>query len=102
MLDIVLSAQGEDMRVQDDISPKAANVISTQIGSLDYATNFGADLRYFLQSDLQFQNESFRAYLVDRLTQHGVNVVDVQNVISSLFETYNFEVGSTKNEGFIL
>ena len=101
MLDIVLAEQTKDMRVEDSIAPKAANVISTQLGSLDYAVNFGADLIYFLQSELEFQNQSFRAYLVDRLTQHGVNVVDVLYVIDSLSETYSFEVGSQKNEGFI-
>jgi hypothetical protein len=101
MLDIVANETGKDMTVQDSIAPKAANVCATQLGSLDYALNFGADLTYFLQSDLEFQNESFKSYLVDRLTQHGVSVVDVIDTIQTLSETFNFEVGSPNNEGFI-
>lgn len=102
MKDIVSITNGLDLGVGDSIIPKAENVVSTQIGSLEYAPEFGSDLEYFLSSDFQFQNESFKAYLVDRLTQNQINVSDVTEVIEALQKKYVFKVGdANKVEGLI-
>jgi hypothetical protein len=103
MLDIVTIEDGQDMGFADVTSVKAANVLSTQIGTLEYAPTFGVDLKFFLESSFQFQNESFRAYLVERLTQHQINVSEVVEVLEALSANFVFRVGdANKAEGFIL
>lgn len=101
-LDIVSVNEGQDLGVADAVSPKAANLVSTQVADLEYAPTFGVDLKFFLQPDFQFQNESFKAYLVDRLTQNQINVSEVLEVIESLQRKYTFKVGdANKVEGLI-
>lgn len=102
MLDIVSIKDGFDLGVADAVAPKAANLVSTQVGDLEYAPAFGVDLKFFIQTDFQFQNESFKAYLVDRLTQNQINVSQVIEVIESLQRKYTFKVGdANKVEGLI-
>lgn len=104
MLDIVRIEDGFDLGVADSIAPKAGNLISTQVDTLEYAPAFGVDLKFFLDPDFQFQNESFKAYLVDRLTQNQINVSQVVEVVESLERKYTFKVGDAnqKAEGLIL
>jgi hypothetical protein len=104
MLDIVRIEDGFDLGFGDTATVKAANVLSVQLGALEYAPNFGVDFRFFLQSDFQFQNESFKSYLIERLTQHQINVGSVTEVLESLYGRYIFKVGDAqqKAEGFIL
>ncbi len=93
MLDIVeIPTDGRDLGVQNSAVPKAANVINVQLGSLEYAQAFGSDLRYFLNSEFQIQNESFKAYLIQRLTENQVNVSSVIEVIDRLFQKFIFSV----------
>lgn len=103
MLDIVKVENGKDLKVYSSVAPKAANVVSTQLGSLEYAQAFGSDLKYFINSDFRFQNDSFKAYLVTRLTQHQINVVDVLETIESLYNSYTYFVGEIEStgEGFV-
>lgn len=103
MLDIVEVKNG-DLNVFDAIVCKAGNVLSIQLGSLEYAPDFGVDLRFFLQSDFQFQNESFKAYLVQRLAESQVNVAKVVDTVNTLSEKYAHYVGVLRqpNEGLIL
>lgn len=104
MLDIVKVEDGFDLGFGDTVTPKAANVLSVQLGSLEYAQDFGIDQRFFLSSDFKFQNESFKAYLIERLTQHQITVADVTEVLEALFSRYIFEVSDAQQtqEGFIL
>jgi hypothetical protein len=98
MKDIIeVPSDGRDLRVQNSVVPKAANVLSVQLGSLEYAQDFGVDLRYFLQSNLKFQNESFKAYLVTRLTQHQINVVEVLKTLQTFYEQFTFSVTDADN-----
>ena len=98
MKDIIEVNDGEDLGVFDSIVAKAGNVLSVQLGDLEYAPDFGVDLRYFLTSDLQFQNQSFKAYLVQRLTESQVNVAQVIDTIESLFQKYTYYVGEIKKD----
>lgn len=102
--DIVSIQDGLDMGIAVTDVSKAANVLSVQLGDLEYAQDFGVDLRYFLTNNLQFQNESFKAYLVERLTTNQINVVNVVEVLNTLFSQLTFSVGDAANEskGFIL
>lgn len=104
MLDIIEANDGEDLTVLNSIVSKAGNVLSIQLGNLEYAPEFGVDLRYFLESEFQFQNESFKAYMVQRLTESQVNVSQVTELIDSLFTKYTYSVGdlSISNGGLIL
>lgn len=103
MKDIVKIENGKDLFIGDSAAPKAANVVGTQIGSLTYAPEFGSDLKYFLKSQLQFQNASFQAYLIERLTLHQVNVAEVTDVVETFQETFGFKVGDSElpTEGLI-
>lgn len=104
MKDIIEVNDGQDLNVLDSIVAKAGNVLSIQLGSLEYAQEFGVDYKFFLQSDFQFQNDSFRAYLVQRLTEHQVNVAEVTQVVDSLSQQYTHFVGDVKQSsgGLIL
>ncbi len=104
MKDIVSIQDGLDLGVADSVVSKAANLIAVQLGTLEYAPTFGVDKKFFLESPLQFQNESFRAYLIQRLTENQINVASVTEVLSNLFETLTFQVGdATENvKGFIV
>lgn len=98
MLDIVEINEGEDLVIRDTIVAKAANVLSVQQAALEYAQSFGVDFKFFIQSELQFQNESFKAYLIKRLTEHQVDVSKVTEIVNTLTETIVYEVGSgTRN-----
>lgn len=106
MKDIIEAENGKDLNIIDSIVAKAGNVIAVQLGALEYAQDFGVDLRFFLQSEFQFQNDSFKSYLVQRLTENQVNVAEVIDTLDTLFEKYTFLVGSdntqSNNGGLIL
>jgi hypothetical protein len=92
MIDI--TSIGEDLNLFDTQISKAANILSVQVGSLEYEPDFGIDLRFFLDEGFKFQNDSFKAYLIERLSAQGVNVNSVTETLESLFKKYTFEVGN--------
>ena len=94
---------GEDLTIQNAQVPKAANVLSIQLGSLEYAQTFGIDLAFFLDEDFQFQNESFKSYLIQRLSESHVNVNQVTDTLAQFYRQYTFEVGepTTASGGLI-
>ena len=91
MIDIV--SIGNDIGLFDSQVSKAGNILSVQLGALEYAPDLGIDLRYFLSEDFRFQNESFKAYLVERLSNSGINVVSVLEMIENLYADYTFNIG---------
>lgn len=102
MIDIVGIGEGSggDIRTFDAQTSKAANVLSVQLGYLEYAPDFGIDLEFFIQEDFQFQNESFKSYLIQRLSEHHVNVNQVIETIENLYAQLTFIVGDAdKNTG---
>ncbi len=88
-----------DLRVIDALTPKAANCLQVQLGELEYAPTFGVDLEFFLDPDLKFQNESFKAYLVQRLAEMNVNVNQVLEALERFVLSYTFEVGEPESSG---
>lgn len=104
MLDIIDIQDGKDLILVDSVVMKAGNVLGVQLGSLEYAPDFGVDKGFFLTSELKFQDVSFKAYLVQRLSENQINVSDVLDIVEQLMQRYQFFVGdaSPKNEGFIL
>jgi hypothetical protein len=97
MLDIVEANDGEDLTVMDTIVAKAGNLLSVQIGSLEYEQEFGVDFRFFLESEFQFQTESFKTYLVQRLVENQINVVQVMELIETFSHRFTYSVGDVKN-----
>jgi|SRR6478609_895232 len=96
MLDISQVPDGKDLVLTETLATKAANVVSIQIGDLEYAPNFGVDFRYFLTSNLEFQNQSFKAYIIQTLSQNQVNVSNAVEVVEALYERIIFSVGDSK------
>lgn len=91
MIDI--TAVGDDLTVQSAQVPKAANVLQVQLGDLEYAPTFGVDIEFFLDEDFEFQNESFKSYLIQRLSESHVNVNSVVDTLTKFYRQYTFEVG---------
>ena len=103
MLKDIISFNGSDMGVAQDESPRAGNLLATQIGTLEYAQDAGIDLKFFIETEFKIQNASFKAYLVQRLLEQRVNVVNVLDTIDKLSTTYGFGIGtSSSSGGFIL
>lgn len=101
MIDLV-SEDTSDLKVFDTQTEKAGNILAIQIGDLEYAENLGIDLRYFLTSGIQFQNESFRAHLIESLTKNGVNASAVTEVIETLSSNYEIEISPQPTQtGFV-
>ncbi len=92
----------EDLSIVDTIVPKAANVLQIQLGDLEYAPTFGVDLDFFLDPDLTFQNESFKAYLIQRLAESHVNVNQVIQAVTTFVETLTFKVAQSEASGGLI
>jgi len=92
-----------DLAIADTQVPKAANLFRVQIGALEYAKNFGIDLKFFIDENFQFQNESFKSYLIQRLSESHVDVNQVRDTLEKFYLQYTFVVGGTNVEtgGFI-
>lgn len=84
MIDIISMENGKDLGIQNSDAPRAANILSVQLGSLEYEPTLGIDLAYFLSEDFQFQNESFMSYLIEVLANNSLNVSSVIEVVKSL------------------
>ena len=95
MIDII-SVDDSGMDVLDTQVQKAENALAVQRGSLDYAPDFGVDIGYFLTEAIRFQDESFKAYLVQVLANNSINVESLTEVMSALSTAYNINL--TKEE----
>lgn len=80
---------------------KAANVMQTQQGNLHYAQNFGLDLNRFFDPDIEIQTETFRSYSVQRLTECGVNVLDLVQNTGTLETTLDYYVQLQESSGLV-
>ncbi len=96
MIDIVFDEQNVNLKVFDTQVYRAANILSIQIDSLEYAKDLGIDLKYFLSPDFNFQNSSFQAYLVQVLTTWGVNVTSVIETLSTFMTQFTFGITQKK------
>lgn len=95
MIDIV--SVGQDIGLFDTQTNRAANILSVQLGYLEYAPELGIDLKYFLSEDFQFQNESFKAYLVQVLASFGINVIEVNEQIENLYAKFVFNIPASQS-----
>lgn len=88
MIDIISAEDGQDIGLFDTQTSKAANILSIQLGALEYAADLGIDLKYFLSEDFKFENESFKAYLVETLANRGINVTSVDEILQNLYSDF--------------
>lgn len=96
MIDIVdLNSSGMD--VYDTQTERAANILSVQLGALEYWPQGGIDLRYFLTEAIRFQDASFRAYLIQILASWGINVASFATQIETLFSNYLINLSPQEN-----
>ena len=95
MIDI--SSVNGDLVMLDTVTPRAANILQTQIGALEYASELGIDLVYFLSPDFRFQNDSFKSYLIQTLANYGINVESVGDVLGELSRKYTFNLTASEN-----
>lgn len=96
MRDIV-DVNTKDLVIFESDVPRATNILSVQLGSLEYAKDLGIDMAYFLQESFQIETESFKAYLIETLANRGINVNDVREVVDKLSTKFIFEVGTEDN-----
>ena len=92
MIDIVGVHDGQDLGLFDTQSARAGNILSIQQGSLEYWPEGGIDLRFFLKDDFKIQNDSFKAYLVERLANFGINVASLIDTVETLYHQYTFNI----------
>lgn len=83
---------GNDLSLFETQVPKAGNILSVQLRSLEYAPTLGIDLKYFLQEGIIFQNESFKSYLVEVLANRGINLSTFESTIENLFANYELNL----------
>lgn len=93
MLDIVQVRNGFDLGVAASDIPKAANILSVQIGELEYESEFGVDKKYFLTQSIRFQPASYKAYLVQRLAENQITVSTVLSIVNALYTRLTFFIG---------
>lgn len=101
MIDIVSAVDGLDLGIFDTQTCKAANILSVQLGDLEYAPTIGIDLRYFLSEEFRFQNSSFKAYLVEVLANNSINVAEVLDQVEGLYSVYAFNLSAEEKSGLI-
>lgn len=100
MIDI--SSVGTDIGLYDSQNMRAGNILSVQLGSLQYAQNVGIDLRYFLSENFRFQNESFKAYLIQRLAENSINVASVVETVENLFNQFTFNITPSESDSSLV
>lgn len=101
MIDIVGFTE-KGMEMYDTQTERAANILSVQLGDLEYAQDLGIDLRYFLTESIKFQDASFKAYLVQALASRGINVASLIEVLNRLDSNYIINLSPQENStGFI-
>ncbi len=76
MIDLFIDKDGVLRRANTSLY-KAKNILQTQIGYLAYAPNFGIDYNLFFGDDFKIQTETFQAYAISKLSENGVNPIEV-------------------------
>ena len=96
MMDII-DFTSKGMQTYNTQTHRAANILSVQLGALEYAPTLGIDLKYFLEETTAFQDESFEAYLVQALANKGINVASIETVLKALDADYNINLSPEEN-----
>lgn len=100
MIDII--GVNGDLALLDTDVKRAANILSTQIGQLEYAPDLGIDLEFFLDDRFTFENASFNAYLIEVLANQGINVTATSSELFALYERLGISVQSVQTGGSLV
>lgn len=102
MIDITSANDSLDLGVLDTNVSRAGNILSIQLGSLEYAPDLGIDLKYFLSEEFIFQNESFKAYLIQVLALSSISVASVKDTVDNLMRNYVINLEATENSSSLI
>ena len=91
-----------DLGILDNDAPRASNILSVQINTLYYAPDLGIDLKYFLSEDFRFQTDSFKAYLIEKLSNYSINVASIDEVVENLHRQFNFNLTPSESDGTLI
>ena len=80
------------LRTADTLIYKGRNILSTQIGSLAYAPDFGIDYDLFFGDDYEIQTQTFQAYAISKLSENGINPLDVLDSKGTFEEVLNIKI----------
>lgn len=98
MIDIFKVEKGQDIVFKNSNQMKAGNVVSTQMGSLVYAPDFGSDLEFYLMSEYRFQDENLKGHLLERLAYHQVRVDSIQDEIKAFEQRLTYNLGQDSDQ----
>jgi len=90
MIDII--GVGSDLSIYNTQTERAKNILSVQLGSLEYAQDLGIDLNYFLSEEIRLQDDSFKSYCIQTLANRGINISSVIEVVDRLSKQYTFNL----------
>lgn len=94
MIDLFIDSDGI-LRSSDTSIYKGRNILQTQIGFLKYAPEFGIDHNLFFGQDFQIQTETFKAYAISKLSENGVNPLEVITAEGQLDAALNIKIDNT-------
>jgi len=80
------------LRTADTLVYKARNILSVQIGALAYAPDFGIDYDLFFGQDYKIQTETFKAYAISKLSENGINPLEVLTEEGALDAILNIQI----------
>jgi hypothetical protein len=95
MLDIKLTVDGEDAKLRDTNLYKAANTADVQLGSLNFAKEFGVDKKFFMDSEFNISSASYASHVMERLAQQGIPASIALQFASPLLDTVAVSVERT-------
>lgn len=90
MIDIAW--ESGDLTLYETEVNRAANILSVQVGALEYAPTLGIDLAFFLSEEFRFQDASFQSYLIQTLANNGINVAALIPVFETLYQSLNIKL----------
>ncbi len=99
MIDCFL--ENNEFKIADTVVFKAKNILETQEGSLDYAPELGIDLKRFLDPDVKIQNKTFEAYSIQRLSEQGINTIELLSNKETFRQLFDYKVAEADTEGMI-
>lgn len=99
MIDVYV--ENGEFRATDTVVYKAKNILEIQEGSLSYAPEIGIDLQRFLDPNVKIQNETFEAYSLQKLGEHGINPISLVVDKQTFQQVFNYDVAEASTEGMI-
>jgi hypothetical protein len=99
MKDIVDITEGKnsDLQIVNTEIMRATNLFKTEINYLNYFPEWGIDFAFFFTSEFKIQRETFQAYLVQRLGDFRIDLLQVVSSPSRFIEELEFVFGG-KNQ----